>query len=679
MFLGQVFALVILLFLLIFRFPPSLQLSYQPDQLRALNGSAGGGFYPPETDPAGNRFAWTNPDTVIDAGLTAPKGVRLTLEARSAAVAGGPNAPVQVLVNGHPAGEIRLDPANQNFQQISLDVYGQNATGDPLKIELVAEPYKPNGDPRTLGFMVKSFQAENLGWPNTPFRLYLLVGLLAGLTVLTLVVGWRNARKPGQWAGYTLAGLNLLKTGLALAAVFLLGGFTSWLDSGKSYYLWTFGLGILALLSWQAAASRPFGQPRPLSLYRRVFRLINPRPRPKAAIPFKGVASIEALTGLRAIAAFIVFAYHYPLPADTWVPQWLYSIMRSGNIGVPLFFTLSGFVICYNYYDRLTTRPFKNMWPFLVNRFARIYPVYLLVFLIALVAVALTRPDRILPAVIWQQTFMLQSWNPDVRILSALIYNIPSWSVNVEIFLYLSFPLVAWLILRKCQRIGQLIAVAVVPMLLVLGLAAGFVLTGHVTANDYTVDTPGLYLFYYFPVMHLNEFISGCAAARIYVLLAARPVSQKELAWARVALGLAVAAVIFLMMFDKPYLIPFRFASAYIPFFTIIVFCLARYRTLLSRFFSTKLLILLGESSYSFYLWQEMFVVPNSERFLTIPQPLSFLFGFGVFLTILIVSIISFKLVETPMRKLIRRLALPSRPASPAQATRDTARVEANV
>jgi hypothetical protein len=35
--------------------------------------------------------------------------------------------------------------------------------------------------------------------------------------------------------------------------------------------------------------------------------------------------------------------------------------------------------------------------------------------------------------------------------------------------------------------------------------------------------------------------------------------------------------------------------------------------------------------------------------------------------------------VETPMRKLIRRLALPSKPASTTRPTRDDTRIEANV
>jgi peptidoglycan/LPS O-acetylase OafA/YrhL len=679
LFLGQVTGLIILFSFLVFQLPSLLEITYQAPQLKTLGSDQAPGFYLAESDPAGNQFAWAGPQARLDFDLVAPWGVRLTLDARSAAIAGGPDAPVQVMLNGSPAREIRLDPANHDFQKISFDFPYRTRNSQTLEITMLSQPFKPAGDPRTLGFMVKSFQVEDLAWPKTPPRLILLTWLLVGLIVLAAIIkGWYRPKKPGQ-AGYALIGLNVCGLVVVLGTVFLLGMFANWLDDTKSFFLWAFGLAALAILFWQAAAAQPFGKTRPLSLYRRAFRRVNPKDRGHASLPFKGVASIEALTGLRAIAAFMVFTYHYPLASDSGVPQWLFSLTRAGNNGVPLFFTLSGFVICYNYFDRLTTRPFKNLWPFLVNRFARIYPVYLLVFLVALAITAATEPGRVLPAVIWQQTMLLQTWNPDVRVLSALIYNVPSWSVNVEVFLYVSFPLVAWLILKKCRRVGQLVAVAVVPVLLVLGLAAWFVLNGNNTPDDYTVDTAGLYLFFYFPVIHLAEFMSGCAAARIYVLLSGKPISSKELFWSRVALALAIAAVIFLMIFDQPYLIPFRYASGYIPFFTVIIFCLARYRTLLSRFLSTKLLILLGEASYSFYLWHEVFLITNLDTIINLPQPLSFLFGIGIFLVVVLVSIITFKFLETPARKLIRRLALPHKVVTSPKPTREPQKAEVKV
>jgi peptidoglycan/LPS O-acetylase OafA/YrhL len=59
---------------------------------------------------------------------------------------------------------------------------------------------------------------------------------------------------------------------------------------------------------------------------------------------------IPALTGIRAIAAYLVFFHHYP------IPQLVYGEMdffREFHIGVTLFYVLSGFLITYRYRDAL--------------------------------------------------------------------------------------------------------------------------------------------------------------------------------------------------------------------------------------------------------------------------------------------------------------------------------------
>ncbi len=83
-----------------------------------------------------------------------------------------------------------------------------------------------------------------------------------------------------------------------------------------------------------------------------------------------------ALTGLRAIAAYMVFFYHNPIAAAANHP-WIASIFGEGYLGVNLFFVLSGLLI----YTRYHAYPFHEKgryWGFLRNRFARIYPLFFL-------------------------------------------------------------------------------------------------------------------------------------------------------------------------------------------------------------------------------------------------------------------------------------------------------------
>ena len=93
---------------------------------------------------------------------------------------------------------------------------------------------------------------------------------------------------------------------------------------------------------------------------------------------------IPALTGLRFVAAgTVVFAHAFqkflPLPQSlSGDPPWWYLLPANlSGIGMPLFFVLSGFVIHYNYSAPLQEERVRGTFNFLVARFARIYPLYI--------------------------------------------------------------------------------------------------------------------------------------------------------------------------------------------------------------------------------------------------------------------------------------------------------------
>jgi len=92
---------------------------------------------------------------------------------------------------------------------------------------------------------------------------------------------------------------------------------------------------------------------------------------------------IRPLTSLRAIAAFLVFMFHY---ADVWSPAnrgvefvggWIpfMFLWRQGDVGVSIFFVLSGFLITRIYYDSLREKrvPLRR---YFVKRVARIWPLF---------------------------------------------------------------------------------------------------------------------------------------------------------------------------------------------------------------------------------------------------------------------------------------------------------------
>lgn len=76
---------------------------------------------------------------------------------------------------------------------------------------------------------------------------------------------------------------------------------------------------------------------------------------------------------LRGIAPLLVVGYHAAGPlvnAYASFPMLGLDIFRNGNIGVDIFFMISGFIICYAT-QKVETRPLLS---FVIRRFFRIYP-----------------------------------------------------------------------------------------------------------------------------------------------------------------------------------------------------------------------------------------------------------------------------------------------------------------
>jgi peptidoglycan/LPS O-acetylase OafA/YrhL len=81
-----------------------------------------------------------------------------------------------------------------------------------------------------------------------------------------------------------------------------------------------------------------------------------------------------ALTGIRTIAAYMVYIVHTDPFSVKRFGQVVFDFFDEFHVGVTIFFVLSGFLIAYNYFDDENL----NFKKYFINRFARIYPMYFL-------------------------------------------------------------------------------------------------------------------------------------------------------------------------------------------------------------------------------------------------------------------------------------------------------------
>lgn len=183
---------------------------------------------------------------------------------------------------------------------------------------------------------------------------------------------------------------------------------------------------------------------------------------PEAAAPARP-QEIRALTGLRIVAALWVLVFHFGFTpgisgARFWRP--LDPLVAAGQLGVDLFYVLSGFVITLTYVDSLGRRPAaRRTVAFWWARFCRIWPVYAVVttlFGIWLaaketfgsstnVAYQAVQPVVDVPHYL-EQLVMVQMWHRPFLDGSSFVG--PAWSVSVEVAAYLCFPVLALLLWR---------------------------------------------------------------------------------------------------------------------------------------------------------------------------------------------------------------------------------------
>jgi peptidoglycan/LPS O-acetylase OafA/YrhL len=339
---------------------------------------------------------------------------------------------------------------------------------------------------------------------------------------------------------------------------------------------------------------------------------------------------------------------------DDW-PLVVRAVISHGYIGVSFFFVLSGFILAYSYRSKLNDA--GDSAEFWGARIARIYPAYLLAFVVFLpIAIysALLNADRGLTLLTaGLQITLTQSWVP----YTALQWNSPAWSLSVESFFYALFPLL--FLKARLLPTGKLIGMAAFAYVasqvgaligwrygpsLSIGINEGL----HLPEPN---DDSRMLFFMFFPLFRLPEFVFGMALGILFTRSPAVGVSMRRLMILMGCVGFGVGLVVI-----AP-LVPGEMISngLLMPFLGLLLVGLA-YSP--SRVFNHPIFVQLGDASYSLYLlhiplWNWM---ARADGHLWHWQAQSPNLFFIVYVALVITaSLTSLHLVETPARLAIRR------------------------
>ena len=339
---------------------------------------------------------------------------------------------------------------------------------------------------------------------------------------------------------------------------------------------------------------------------------------------------IKQLTFLRFLAAILVVLFHYGRNTWPFNTSEINKIVLEGSIAVSFFFFLSGVVLAVNYFNNAK---FKYR-DFIIKRIARIYPVYLLAFVITLILAMLINNSYPKGLSIILQMLGFHAWVPGI----CLEINYPAWSISVEMFFYLLFPLIIFLF-RKLKT--KQITILVILIWIISSFQHYYFVNNLYEVNNIKIEQ----FILYFPLWHLNIFLTGMLGG-IYI----NKIKKINLLTARslYLIGIIIFFAIFLI--DNP-LIKYVHNGLLAPVFFLIIIGLSLDKSLLTKVLSENSFVLLGNASYSIYILQwPIFIIFTK---LVNKSSLNGIYFYIYLISLIIISIIVYLFFEKNMKQFI--------------------------
>lgn len=354
---------------------------------------------------------------------------------------------------------------------------------------------------------------------------------------------------------------------------------------------------------------------------------------------------ILPLTGVRFLAVIMIFLFHYAYKI-TFAGTLLTGILNQFFLGVQVFFVLSGFVICYKYFENTEFK--KNfLFTFYLRRFARIYPSF---FLLTTFTFTLWYFKTEIDSSFWRLYLLNITFLKGLSVEYYLSGIGPTWSLTVEVIFYLFSPFIFLFFKQKKTLLWQVFFWWVVGAVL-FGLFSAFPFEGFFENVQF------VYFVTFFG--RCFEFYSGIFLA-LHIL--GKYKSQKSVLLKfsfpfYTTAGFLVMALIIVFIYKVSQLYDTEASNTFAGIFLtnilfplsviLFFFGLIKETSIIQKLFSSFLLQLLGKSSYAFFLIHTGVIATGVEKYLSRNI-------FILFITLQILAIFLYKIFENPVNKWIR-------------------------
>lgn len=358
---------------------------------------------------------------------------------------------------------------------------------------------------------------------------------------------------------------------------------------------------------------------------------------------------IPALTGLRALAALMVFLHHYLTRLDHGI--WWVKLGLESYTGVVLFFVLSGFLIQYRYYDWFT-HGMNSYGRYFKARVARVWPLYVVLSTVTIVAQYLYHgsemgtPWQVLGLYLLNVTF-IKGFAMKKLLFTGLAQG---WSLTVEYSYYVMAP---WLMLHA-RTVWRKVKFALGLMAVGVTIYAGYALWAHIDVG-YVLHHIGIYTIF----GRIFEFLVGMQLALWYKQRSAPVAEVSGVTFYKSFTHISLVAMLIFFVFGAFVVGGSQVAIETVPglflhnlvlpiLVAMLIWGLLHERTWLSRLLSSQEFQVLGRSSYAFYLIH----IGVFQYFLEAVLGLDVL---ACFVILWVAAWLLYEYVEAPLQKWVMR------------------------
>ena len=338
---------------------------------------------------------------------------------------------------------------------------------------------------------------------------------------------------------------------------------------------------------------------------------------------------IRCLDGLRAISIALVLVSHQIYSNEEGI-GFFYDAFDLGNLGVRIFFCISGFLIFQGLYAELVRTGKIDLFSFYVRRAARLMPVYFAyISVVALFAVFLGYSDE-LSSYIGALTYTRNMLGRGHSLTTHL------WSLSVEEQFYFVLPVALLLLRRSAWLIAVFMfffaACAVYFRYIAVDVASGFGVGRLLSSRSI--------------LMYMDCLFIGCLAGMVFAFK-----------WGgNRFLGLVARVAFILVPF---YVTPLGLYSWRIGYFIdaavisgYIYFVSFRPMYFELRLLESRPFVYIGVISYSLYIWHFLFLQHFNKGIFGSADDFVVPFWWAISF---FVAVFSYHVIESPLRSAIRK------------------------